>query len=64
MTGFRDKNIINKIKSVGAELQSAITKTTFLVLVKDKDEDTGKANEARQKNIQIQTPEEFLAQYF
>ena len=23
-----------------------------------------KANEARQKNIQIQTPEEFLAQYF
>ena len=64
MTGFRDNDIINKIKSVGAELQTAITKTTFLVLVKNKDEDTGKANEARQKNIQMLTPEEFLAQYF
>ena len=43
---------------------SSVTKNTFAVLVKDKDEDTGKANQARKLNIQLMTPEEFANEYF
>ena len=56
MTGFRDKELIEKLKKVGAEQQSAVSKKTFMVIVKDKDEDTGKAEEARRLGVPVLTP--------
>lgn len=59
ITGFRDKELSEKLKSIGAKESSSVTKNTFAVIVKSKEEDTGKAEAARQKNIPIYTLEEF-----
>ena len=63
MTGFRDKELIEKLEKVGAEQQSAVSKKTFMVIVKDKDEDTGKAEQARRLGVQVLTPEEVIGKY-
>jgi DNA ligase (NAD+) len=60
MTGFRDTQIQEDIKNVGAKLGSSVSKNTFIVLVKDKDEDTGKASDARKLGVTLMTPEEFV----
>jgi NAD-dependent DNA ligase len=65
MTGFRDKTIIDLLKSVGASLGSSVSKNTLVVLVKDKAEaDTGKALEAMKLGVPIMTPDEFMQTYF
>ena len=63
MTGFRDTQIQEVIKNVGAKLGSSVSKNTFIVLVKDKDEDTGKASDARKLGVTLMTPEEFSKKY-
>ena len=63
MTGFRDASIQQALKDVGAKLGSSVSKNTFLVLVKDLEEDTGKAADAKKLGIKLMTPEEFKAQY-
>ena len=63
MTGFRDNSIQDALKSVGAKLGSSVSKNTFVVLVKDKDEDTGKAAEAKKLGVPLMTPEEFRQKY-
>jgi NAD-dependent DNA ligase len=60
MTGFRDQNIQDALKLVGAKLGTSVSKQTFLVLVKDIDtEDTGKVLEAKKLGIPLMTPEQF-----
>ena len=63
MTGFRDKELISSIEAIGASIGSSVSKNTFIVLVKDKDEDTGKAEQARKLGVPLMTPEEFKAKY-
>lgn len=63
MTGFRDKELIEKLGKVGSQQQSAVSKKTFMVIVKDKDEDTGKAEEAKRLGVQVLTPEEVIEKY-
>lgn len=63
MTGFRDTALQEKLKDIGAKLGSSVSSKTFVVLVKDKEEDTGKANEARKLGIPLMTPEEFRNKY-
>jgi NAD-dependent DNA ligase/DNA polymerase/3'-5' exonuclease PolX len=64
MTGFRDSEILEALKTVGAKLGSSVSKNTFVVLVKNKEDvDTGKALEAVKLGIPILTPEEFKAKY-
>ena len=66
MTGFRDADLQNILKEVGAKLGSSVSKNTFILLVKNspEGEDTGKAAEARKLGIQIMTPEQFIKKYF
>jgi NAD-dependent DNA ligase len=64
MTGFRNKDIEQKLKEMGAKLGSSVSKNTFLVLVKNLDEDTGKAMDAKNLGVQLMTPEDFIATYF
>ena len=64
ITGFRDDDIQQKLKSVGAKLGSSVSKNTFIVLVKNIEEDTGKAADARKLGIPLMTPEELKNKYF
>lgn len=64
MTGFRDKELGEMIESVGGELSAAVSKNTFIVLVKDVDETTGKAGKARELGIELMTPDNFKKKYF
>jgi NAD-dependent DNA ligase len=63
MTGFRDKELEEKLKVVGAKLGSSVSKNTFVVLTKDVNENTGKVQDAKSKNVPIMTPEDFIAKY-
>ena len=62
-TGGKDKELIEEIKEYGAEEGSSVTKNTFVVIAKSKDEDTGKADKARKLDIPIITVNEFRAKY-
>ena len=64
LTGTRDNTVIEFLKNVGAKQSSSISKNTFLVIAKNKDEDTGKAEEARKLNVPIMSVEEFIQTYF
>lgn len=64
MTGFRDSELQEALKNVGAKLGSSVSKNTFAVLVKNMDEDTGKAADARKLDIPLMTPAAFKSQYF
>ena len=63
LTGTRDKNIVEFLKKVGANQGSSVSKSTFLVVAKDKDDDTGKAEEARKLNVPIMSTDEFIQSY-
>ena len=49
MTGFRDKPLKTMLTNLGAKLGSSVSQNTFVVLVKDLDEDTSKVQEARKR---------------
>jgi DNA ligase (NAD+) len=63
ITGFRDKQLDDILKGFGAKLSSSVSKNTFVVIVKNKDEDTGKAEEAKKIGIPIMTIDEFKNKY-
>jgi len=58
-TGFRDKQLEEQLKSIGTKIGTSISNNTFMLLVKDPLDETGKVLEAKKLNIQIMTPEEF-----
>ena len=63
LTGTRDKNIIEFLNNVGAKQSSSVSKNTFLVVAKNKDDDTGKAEEARKLAVPIMSVDEFIQAY-
>ena len=63
MTGFRDATIQEALKKFGAKIGSSVSKHTFLVLVKNIEEDTGKVSDAKKIGIPLMTPEEFKQTY-
>jgi NAD-dependent DNA ligase len=63
MTGFRDTNLQNDIKKVGAKIGTSISKNTFILLVMDLMEETSKAEDARKLEIPIMTTEQFKKKY-
>ena len=66
MTGFGKKEkeaFKEKLDKYDIKLGSSVSKKTFAVLVKSLDEDTDKAETARQLNIPLLTPETFLQKY-
>jgi NAD-dependent DNA ligase/DNA polymerase/3'-5' exonuclease PolX len=64
MTGFRDKNLEDKIKNAGAKLGSSVSKNTFVVIVKHVEEDTSKASDAKKLGVPLITVEDFNNKYF
>jgi NAD-dependent DNA ligase len=64
MTGFRDKELLSKLDNIGAEQASSVSKNTFVLIVKNMDEETGKVDDAKKLNISIMTPEMINNKYF
>ena len=63
LTGTRDKDIIEFLKKIGAAQGASVSKNTFMVVAPSKEEDTGKAEEARKLNIPIVSVDEFKEKY-
>jgi len=63
MTGFRDKNLEEKIKNMGAKIGSSVSKNTNFVIVKNLEEDTGKASDAKKLGVQLITIDDFNKKY-
>ena len=64
MTGFRDKELEKEIIAfTGKPLSTNISKNTFVVIVKTMDEDTTKAEDAREEGIPLMTPVAFRTKY-
>ena len=63
LTGFRDQELQEQLKNLGAKQTSSISKNTFILLVKDKQDETSKVQDAKKLNISIMTKEEFKDMY-
>jgi NAD-dependent DNA ligase len=64
MTGFRNEEFSeNMEKKYGVKMGSSVNSKTFVLLVKDVEETTGKATQARKLNIPIMTLEMFMEKY-
>jgi NAD-dependent DNA ligase len=63
MTGFRDKNLEDKIKNAGAKIGTSVSKNTFVVIVKHLEEDTSKASDAKKIGVPLITVEDFNKKY-
>jgi len=59
MTGFRNKELEAKLKSIGAKIGTSVSKNTFLVIAKDKDDETGKVLEAKKLGVNVLSLAEF-----
>ena len=63
ITGFRDKALQQKLDKIGVKLVTSVSKNTFIVLVNDLDDDTGKADKAKKLGVNIMTPGSFKSKY-
>ena len=63
MTGFRDKALVEKLVALGAEQSLTVKKSTFVVLVKEATEESGKTVDARTLGIPIMTLTDFKSNY-
>lgn len=63
LSGTRDKELEKRLKEVGAILGSAVSKNTFAVVTPDTESDTGKVAKAKELNVPVLTPEEFMRRY-
>lgn len=63
ITGFRDKKLVSAFELVGGISVDTISKNVFVVIVKNLDEDTGKACMAKTLGIPLMTHETFLHKF-
>jgi DNA ligase (NAD+) len=63
MTGFRDKELINKLNEIGAVQTTSVSKNTFMVIVSDPSDMTGKVADALKLGVLIMRAEELKKVY-
>ena len=63
LTGYRDKQLTEDIENLGGTIGSSVSKTTFVVITKNIDDNTSKLLKAKELNIPIMTPESFKSKY-
>jgi len=63
MTGFRDAVLQDNLKKVGATIGSSVSSKTFVLLVKDVNETSGKVMDAKKHSVPLMTPTEFVKKY-
>ena len=64
ITGFRDKDLQEFLKKVGANLGTSVSKNTLMVVVKDLDDATSKIIDAKKLGIHIETFDDFKQKYY
>ena len=63
-TGIRDKPVMETLESkYNVKLSSSVSKNTYAVIAKSKDEDSSKLNKARELNVTIYDIDEFKSKY-
>jgi NAD-dependent DNA ligase len=60
MTGFRNKELEDKLKSVGAKVATSVSKNTYLVVAKNVDDETGKVLEAKKLGVKVVSLDEII----
>jgi NAD-dependent DNA ligase len=63
ITGFRDKELQQKLDKIGVKSVTSVSKNTFIVIVVDVDCDTGKAGKAKKLGLTLMTPDNFKKKY-
>ena len=63
ITGFRDAVLQDTLKTVGAKIGASVSKNTFVVLVKDLEETTGKVADSKKLGIPIMNVDDFKNMY-
>ena len=64
MTKVRDQTIIENLKRVGGILDDNVSKNTFVVITKSKDDVSNKTKYAKEHGIPVMIPDEFIKKYF
>ena len=59
ITGFRNKELEEKLKGVGAKIGTSVSKNTHLVVAKDKHDETSKVIEAKKLGVNVVSLSEF-----
>ena len=63
MTGFRDDMLEKNLKQMAAKISSSVSKNTFIVVAKDKNDETSKILEANKLGIQVLSLDEFKTKF-
>lgn len=58
-TGIRDKTLQQKLETFGVKIAGSVSKNTDFVVVKHLEDDTGKAEKARELGVKLLTPSMF-----
>ena len=65
LTGFRDDDILNKIRNVGANISTSVSKNLDILIIKDKNVQSSKLDKAKTfDTIDIVTKSQFITKYF
>ncbi len=65
LTGFRDEELMEKIRSVGANIASSVSKNLDILIIKNNDVSSSKLDKAKEiDTIEILTKNEFETKYF
>ena len=64
LTGFRDKDFLQRLKDVGAIQGATVSKNTFAVVVKNEGESSSKISNAKSLGVPIFFLQDFLTKYF
>ena len=63
-TGFRDKELIQKLENeYKVKISSSVSKNTYLVVAKDPDDNSSKVAKAKELNINVLSKEQFNEKY-
>ena len=63
MSGFRDAELKNALKQIGAKVSESVSKNTFALIVKDTSETSGKINEAIKLGVPVMSADKFKKDY-
>lgn len=63
MSGFRDKDLINKLKIIGAIIGESINKNTFALIVKNLNDKSTKISDAKKLGIPLLLLDDFRKKY-
>ena len=63
MTGFRDDELEKKLKKMGVQISTSVSKNTYMVIAKDKNDETSKILEAKKLGIQVLSLDEFKTKF-